>query len=129
MVTDEVVFQRIFAPQRGKFCHDLRRFTPLETNSPIRCRPLTVRQICAIIYPLKAVMKTRAKVRFPERMPHGERRLYPCFCDTTSEPQRRNALPDAPVIVQGLLEPAEMSMRQRIVEQEWYREGFAAFAS
>ena len=61
-----------------------------------RCA-LTDHQNCDIIYPLKAVTKTRAKVRFSERKPYGERLLLPCFCDTTFEPWVGNVPPGAPV--------------------------------
>ena len=60
---------------------------------------LTELSNCAIIYPLKAVMKTCPKVRCPERKPYGERLLQPCFCDTTSELQVGNVLPGTPVTV------------------------------
>ena len=58
---------------------------------------LTETANCAIIYPLKAAMKTCAKVRFSERKPLGARLLYPCFCDTTFEPWVGNVPPGAPV--------------------------------
>ena len=99
MVTEKPTAKEILLPRMVKNVTICTPSLHLYPDCATAMRPLTGTQICAIIYPLKAAMKTCPKVRFPERVPYGERHLYPCFCDTTSEPQRRNALPGTPVTV------------------------------
>ena len=52
-----------------------RSISSTGNDIPFCLIPLTAAANCAIIYPLKAVMKTCAKVRFPERALSGERCL------------------------------------------------------
>ena len=99
MVTEKPTANEISLPRMVKNVIICTPSLHLYPDCATAMRPLTGTQICAIIYPLKAAMKTCPKVRSSERMPLGERHLYPCFCDTTSEPQRRNALPGTPVTV------------------------------